>query len=465
MQRHTRLLQHRPPKDRRTAVRHLFALFLLAATGGALQPARAETLTLESAVNYALSHNHTLKAAHARAEAAGAQREVASGARLPELGASYAARRSDNPLDVFATKLNTRSVTTSDFDPSNLNNPDYSTLYASQLAVRVPVYQGGRLDANVNAASAQARAAALEYERTREVTAFDAERAYRGLQAAEEGVRIADDAVTAAQGHARTTAKLVREGRTVLSDRLTAEVHLAAMRAEREKALTRVARARDQLRLAMGLSMDTAIEVTALEPATAARLPSPDETAALARRKDLEAIRALNTAAEARVVGARAAHWPRVDLTASGNWYDDNPGFDNRSAAVMGVVSMDLYAGGRHQANIASAKAEQQEQESRVRTAEDMVRADVRGAYDRLREASARHAIASENVARARENVRLVQARYGQGRTILIDLLQAERALVEARQEELQSRVALATGLNAIRLAEGTLEVPTVRTP
>ena len=421
---------------------------------------RAESFSLEGAVAHALAHNNSLKAARARAEAAGAQREVAAGATLPELGASYAARRSDNPLDTFADKLNTRSVTSADFDPARLNHPDTSTLYASQLAVRMPVYQGGRLNANTNAASAQARAAQLEYERSREVTAFEAERAYRALQAAAEGVRIADDAVAAAEEHARTTAKLVREGRTVLSDRLTAEVHLGAMRAAREQALTRAARARDGLRIVIGLSMSVPIEVAPLAPAPPVGLPTPAEESALARRKDLEAIRALNAAAEARVSGARAAHLPRIDVMASSNWYDDEAGFDNRSSTVMGVVSLDLYAGGRHQAGIAAAKAEQQEQESRVRTAEDAVRADVRATFDRLREAHARHAIARDNVERAWENVRLVKARYGQGRTILIDLLQAERALVEARQEDLASRVALETGVNALRLAEGTLEVP-----
>ncbi len=272
-------------------------------------------------------------------------------------------------------------------------------------------------------------------------------------------MRIADDAVAAAEEHARTTARLVREGRTVLSDRLTAEVHLAAMQAEREKAKTHAARMRDRLRIVIGLPLSTPIEVTPLPATKPVTIPAAGEDTALAKRKDLEAVRALNSAAVARVDSARAANLPRVDVMAAGNWYDDNVGFDNRSTSVMGVLSMDLYAGGRHQAGIAAAKAEQLEQESRVRTAEDTVRADVRAAHDRLREGVARHAIARENVDRARENVRLIKSRYGQGRTILIDLLQAERALVQARQEELHSRVALETGLNAVRLAEGTLAV------
>lgn len=424
----------------------------------------AAPLSLDEAVAHALAHNPELRAIRAQVEAAGARRDAASGARWPEIGASYLARSSDNPLDAFADKLNTRQVSAADFDPARLNDPETSTLHASQLAVRLPLYRGGRLSADIENAEALAHAARLQYERARELTAFGAERAWRELQASEEGLRIAEDAMTAAEEHVRTTTQLVREGRTVLSDRLTAEVNLAAIRAAREQAVTRVARARDRLRIVMGLPLAAAVDLQPAIMPISGNVPERTnaetvEETALARRKDLEAVRALHTASRARVNGARGAHLPRVDLMAARNWYDDNPGFDSHSNLLMGVISLDLYAGGRHQAGIAAAKAEQLEQESRVRAAEDEVRADVRAAHDRLREAAARHGLARDNVERARENVRLVKNRYGQGRTILIDLLQAERALVDARQEELASRVALDIGVNAARLAEGTLAV------
>jgi outer membrane protein TolC len=448
------------------------ALLLLLALAA---PAHAELLTPEQAVAQALRHNPELAAARAQALAAGARRDVAAGARLPEVGAAYVARRSDNPLDAFADKLNRRVVTSADFDPAKLNDPADTELHATQLAVRVPVYHGGRIVAESDAASAQAQAARLQYERARELTAFEAERAYRELQAAEEGLHIAADAVAAAEEHARTTAQLVREGRTVQSDRLTAEVQLAAMRGAREQAVTRVARARDRLRLVMGVAIPTALEIVPLGAPAApslargprTRVPDVPPTtspigddAALTHRKDLEAERALATAAHSRVRAARAAHLPRVDVMAARNWFDDSPGFESHSTSVMGVVSFDLYAGGRQQRGIEAAAAEREAQELRLRAAEDRVRDDVRAAHERLREAQARHAIARDNVERARETVRLVKQRYGQGRTILIDLLQAERALVDTRHEELSSRVAVEIGANAVRLAEGTLPLP-----
>jgi outer membrane protein TolC len=129
------------------------------------------------------------------------------------------------------------------------------------------------------------------------------------------------------------------------------------------------------------------------------------------------------------------------------------------------VVSLDLYAGGRHQGEIGAARAKERELQWRVQALEQAAQNDVREAYDNLREATARHATATDNVERARENVRLVKSRYGQGRTILIDLLQAERAYTDARVEELTSRQNQDIGRAALQLADGTLALPAETAP
>ncbi len=428
---------------------------------------RAETFGLEQAQSYALQHNPDLLAMREQVAAAGGRTQTAAGARLPSLGLSYSARASNNPLDAFADKLNQRNVATQDFDPARLNHPGTSNLHMTQLALRLPVYAGGRLSASLTGAEEMEKNARLQYERARELTAFQTRRAYLNVQAAQEGLAIADDAVKAAQEHARTTAQLSREGRIVISDKLTAEVHLAAVQSQREQAATRLESARNQLKLVMGLPLDNELTLTpaAFDAAADTANLADLEAHALANRRDLAAARAMHQAAKARIQAARATHKPNVDFIATSNWFDDNPGFDSHSSSVMGVVSLDLYAGGRHQGEIAAAAAEEREAQWRVQSLEQAARHDVREAWENLREARARHASAAANAERARENVRLVKQRYGQGRTILIDLLQAERAYTDARGEELVSRVNLEVGQAALQLAEGALPLPQEGTP
>lgn len=440
---------------------HAHRLLALAGLVLLAMPARAEIFTREQAIGYALEHNPELLALREQAAAAGSRQDAARGAQLPQIGLNLSASSSDNALDAFAGRLNTRSVTTQDFDPARLNNPGYRELYLGQLGLRWSLYTGGRVSARAEGAAELARAATLEFERARELTAFHALQTYLNVQLAEQGLIIAEDAVVAADQHAGTTARLAREGRIVSSDKLTAEVSLAAMQANRAQARTRLERARHQLARVLGLPASAEATVTPYPGSNVVVPPEPAaiatlEQTALAQRKDLAAAQAVQVAARAQVDAARAAHLPQIDLVATHNRFDNGDANDS-SNSVMGVLALDLYSGGQASAGVAAAAAEAKQAEWQVQARTQTVRQEVRDAHQALREARERHAIAAGNVERARETVRQVQARYGQGRTILIDLLQAERALVEARNEELTARLQLEVGQAALALAQGTL--------
>ncbi len=84
----------------------------LALTGAIVLPALpavAGPLSLDEAIRHALSQNPELRVADRQAQAADARADAAKGAFLPQIDVRYLVRRSDNPLDAFADKLNTRS--------------------------------------------------------------------------------------------------------------------------------------------------------------------------------------------------------------------------------------------------------------------------------------------------------------------------------------------------------------------
>lgn len=423
----------------------------------------ADLITLDQAVRYSLDHNLQLQTTNERARTARARVGVAKSGRLPRVDASYMVRRSNNPLDVFADKLNTRSVNpATDFTADALNHPADSTLHASELALQLPIYTGGRLTAAIKRARDDEQAADLDVSRARQQTIFRVMRAYLAAQAAIHGEQIADDAVTAAQGHADTTARLVRQGRIVVSDRMTAELNLAASQSAREQAINRQRHALDQLKLAMGMSMDEDLQLTPWQDAAAAPLdPLPVlEQRALANRQDLQAARSMTSAGQAGIQEARAALKPQFSVVAKSDWYDDHFGFANNSQSVMGVVSMNLYRGGHDTGELAAARYQANEAQLRVSNLEQEIRDEVRAAYFNLKEADARRTIAAENVDKARTAVNLIKQRYGEGRTILLDVLMAERLLVEARNEKLASSLELATSEAQLQLAEGMLTAP-----
>ena len=427
-------------------------------------PAVADAYTIEQAVDYTLANNLDLEADREQTRAAAEHTAAVQGARRPQVDLHYLLRRSNNPLDAFADKLNTRTVNpVTDFTSNALNQPDSSTLSATELAVHLPVYTGGRLRAALRDAQDSEQATKLQAERTRGVAAFRTRQAYLAAQAAAEGVAIAEDAVQAARGHAQTTARLVREGRIVVSDRLTAELNLAAAESAREQALNRQRRSLDELKLVMGMPLDAAIETQPWQPAAVSPDLAPlteSEQRALAQRTDLQASQSRASAGRARVDLARAAFKPQVSVVAASSWYDDGLSLDNRSTSIMGVVSMNLYNGGQVRHEVAAARSQATENDIQLRNQERVIRNEVRSAYSNLTEALARYRIAAQNADKARETVRLVRQRYGEGRTILIDVLMSERVLVETRNEQLASSYNIAVSQAALRLAEGTPDHP-----
>lgn len=429
-----------------------------------LVPAYAQIYTSDQAVAHALAHNPGLAAAAAETGAAVAQAGAAQAGRLPQVDVRYTARRSDNPLDAFATRLHTRQIAAADFDPARLNHPDPATLHATELTLTWPLYTGGRTGAVVGEARENEAAARLELQRAREVLVYRTRAAYLAAQAAAEAVRIQDQAVAAAQRHADTTGRLLRERRIVSSDKLTADVNLALIQANREQAATRARNAATQLRLIMGLPAGASLELVpwrepgaGLNPAQTAAL----ERMALEARADVKAQAARANAGRERVAAARAAYQPQVSVGAAQSWYDDNkPALDNSSTAIMGTVSLNLYNGGRDHHTITAARERAQAEAARLEAAKQQALNEVHTALAALEEARTRVDICADNVGKAQRTVELVQGRYGEGRTILIDLLQAERTLVEARMEKLNASLNLATAELGLALASGSLELP-----
>ncbi len=427
------------------------------------------TFDLGSAVDHALAHNPELHAAQAQVETAAQQREAVAAASGPVVSLSHTARVSDNPLDAFADKLFTRQVTTADFAPALLNDPGITSLYLTSLSLQWPVYTGGKLEAQQQQSDISYQQSQLVYQRAQQTVAWRTMQAYLYVIATERAIDIAEQAVSAAQQHADTTARLAREGRIVESDKLAAEVNLAAVEAQQAQALTRHQHALTQLRQVMGLPADADIAVdsewpqqTELQAHGKAAAVQTDITAlmqqALKQRPDLQAAQKAIAAAVAGIEVASADKKPAVALVASSNWYDDSPGFDSQSISLMAVARINLYDGSTD-GKIGAAKAQQQQQRWREQALQQAVMGEVKQAFDDLHEAQTRWQLARDNVTRAAKAVQLVQKRYGQGRTILLDLLQSERMLTESRIEKLTAELNLRISQLALAHATGALVI------
>src|SRR5574340_345539 len=104
-------------------------------------PAGGQPLSLGEAQLLALKHNPGLKAAGMTVETAEAEVARARARFLPKLNFGETYNFSDNPTQVFMSKLNQRVFTQQDFVLNNLNFPKPFGKFRTGLTVSQPLFQ------------------------------------------------------------------------------------------------------------------------------------------------------------------------------------------------------------------------------------------------------------------------------------------------------------------------------------
>jgi len=427
---------------------------------GALPAAMAQVFTLQEAVTFALAHNSSAQVARARLAAAEDQLTLARDQGGPQASVSYGYLLSNNPLEALSAELERRQVTAQAFSPNTLNHPGVTRLGTTTLSLSWPVYQGGAVQDGIKASLFDKKAALHGKEEVRQEIIANVARAYEGVLAALAVEQIAQKGVDAAARHARTAHYLYSHGRIVHSDALTATVNLGANQNQLAEAQQDVTTARNNLALAMGAPPHLAVTTLKL---VRAPIPMPTQdlthylSTALQKRIDMKALEARIAALRARAHGAQARSSFQVRLMADSQWFSKTPGLKHNAWTIGAVISKSLYDGHQNRDHAQVLEDQRAELEGERAGLRLHIEYQVKDAYEKMQDAAARYAIARTNVTRAKRAVALIRLRYGEGRTILLDLLNAEQGLVQARETRLAALYALVKSKLALTQACGTL--------
>lgn len=400
-------------------------------------PIAAAPLTIEDAIRAAWTTAPSLRASAALAEAARADADRARDAHLPTLSLAARAVRTDEPMMAFGLRLDQGRIGTSDFDPRRLNDPAALGAVGGGVTLSVPVFMGGRLLAGQRAAAAAANAEAADDTRRRMEVAAAVVEAYFGTQAAEEGVRHAEDLLA----HAAETERFVRErntqGLALDADLARAVAFRAQAEAERAGAQQRRASARSALALLAGEDAGRAeltTPISAVGPRLAAGGSAPEE------RPDLRAARLRRDAARGGVLAARGTLLPALFAQASAETVRTPDLAEGASWTTVGLMlRWDLSLGDADGVRAASARARAAEEALAWRRRE--ADREVTEAGGAVETADARVRAAEEAVSASESARTLRAARHRHGLLPLTDVLDAEAGLAGARALLLASRL------------------------
>lgn len=434
--------------------------------------AYAEELNLRQCVARALTQNPELLASGARIEQAQAAIDQAQSSYLPKVTASITASRTNDPLNVFGMKLMQQSATFNDFGaaeftgpaalgvaPRNLNQPaDYSNVN-TRLEAQMPVYTGGQIDAYVRQAKAYLEAAQSGDVAARQQLTFMVYQAFEGVHTAKAYADAAEQGVKAAEAFVRTAENLTAQGILVKSELLTARVHLENVRLQHEQAINQRAIALDQLKMLMGMSLDSSVSLVTGAGVVACDCdPTRMNAKALEHNPRLRALRKQLESAGAGLDAAKAAYLPTVGIMARQDWNDDALALNHGSYLVAGVVNWTLTDFGVTKGSVDRARASQSELAARLQQAEQEVLFKVSESYRKGREAEKRAQSLELNLTQAEEAARLVRQRHEGGVATITEVLVAETQLQKAKADLIAARHELHTQRATLRLLVGELD-------
>jgi outer membrane protein TolC len=214
-----------------------------------------------------------------------------------------------------------------------------------------------------------------------------------------------------------------------------------------------------RLRLGRRIGLPGPADAAPIDTIVPPALPMTQEQAiaeARERGPDVEAARADERGASAIVSGERERYFPEITVAAMTGAYDAElfPSATKRSQIAVNVA-LPIWNGGKRELAVARARAD--------RNLARAVRADTeRGAAEVMAQAyhgyltsRAGIELALVGVAVSNENYRVQRARYREGATTILDLMEAQVALSESEATLVQARYSTRLALAQIEALLG----------
>jgi len=379
----------------------------------------------------ALAASPTLQAAVARVTQARANVRITRAALFPTVNVDPSAARA-------------RASAEGNEAPNTINRPFTNNVITLPLDVSYEVDLWGRVRRAVESSRAQAQASQADYENILLTLKSDVAQNYFSLRYVDvdrgilsnniELLKKALDLTQARHAGGAASGLDVSEAETLLATTQATYIGLGVQRAQFEHALA-------VLVGKPAAEFSVPEKAFALEPpAIPAGLPSD----LLERRPDVAEAERQMASANAQIGVARAAYFPALNLTgAAGFLSDDLVKVFNASSTIWSIAasaSQPLYAGGSISANYARSRAAYDESVANYRQQVLVAFKEVEDGLSGLRVLEEQEAAQNKAVDSSRRTLTISTARYKEGLANFLEVIDAQRTVLENEQESAQLR-------------------------
>jgi outer membrane protein len=395
----------------------------------------AKIYTLAELIDLAQSHNPETRVAWEAAKAKAASLGIARAALFPTMAAV-----------ALAGTLRDAALIGQYFNRQTIG------VFEPVLHVEYLVFDVGGRNGAIDEAKANLLASDLAFNDTHRKIIFAVASAYYNLLNAQGQREAAEVSLKNAQTVAEDAQNRLENGLATKPDQLEAAAAEAQANYDLQAAIGSEDIARGNLATVMGLAPDTRIQVQPI-----AELPLPDAMVdsadqaidrAFAERPDLLEQLARVRAANASVKQARSTFFPSLSFSGDGGlaraYGQDNlypGGYAEGEYWNVGLqLKWTLFDGTRREHQIAQAIAEKRAAQAELDALRDQIANEVWAAYTDMKTALRQQQSATALLTASEQSYEAAHESYGYGVRSLLDVVSAQKALAQARSEDVFAR-------------------------
>jgi outer membrane protein TolC len=433
----------------------LVGCLVLALCGAA--NAAPQALSLNEAVHIALQNNDQLKAAREQLDVGREDVRLAQSAWQPRVVMQEQALHTNNPGYALSLKMDQTTFSANDLSgaPNTFNYPGYINDYQTVVSLEQPVIFP-KAGLGVELAAKEYAAKQSDFRQRQETVAFQVIQSYLAVYTAERYLQVAQKGLADAKAHQEVAQQRYEAGVGLYSDLLRATTAVTEAEEKQVSAATKLDVAKRRLGLLLGSEKPVdisgklpVIKVGGLEDYYRNALSRPDVRALALRSEN----------ARKKIDMAASDRRPVLMLNTSFQMDDPNHILGNagQSWQIGAVMQWDVFDGERTEHAIKKAQQAAGAASDNLAGLRKKVAFQVYEAYLNVGEGHQNMEYAQSAVKAADEGNRLVEERYRNSLAPIVDLLDAQLNLDQARANLVKCQNDYFQAVVALAYRSGTL--------
>jgi outer membrane protein TolC len=451
----------------RKAIRQFLTMGLLAASLGLpagvnaqnnnTQPTAAP-LTLNDAIKKGLETSKTLKLDKAKIDQAMARYEETQDAKIPKLtgtlGYTY--------LGDIDPKYKEISFPGFGKFPLYVNNN-----YMSHAAISEPIFAGGKMKYAEQSADYLLQASKLDADNDHDAVVMNIINAYYNLYKLQASQKLIQDNIAQIQQHLKEVQGFLQQGTVTKNDVLQLEIQLSNRQMDLLNANNNIGITNYNFNILLGQPVETQVMLDTASMFTGTKnlktLPEYIKDG-MGQRQDLKAADLRTKAADAGVKVAQGNYFPTISVGMDGYYSRPNqryfPVLDAfRPSWDAGVnLTWDITGLYTNKKAVAEASAIKLQSEVAHDIITDNISNEVNTDYVQYTQSLQQIQLSQQTIDQAKENYRLMKARYDNHVALLSDLQQADVSLLQAQINLMLAKADAEVAYNKLLKATGSLK-------